>query len=164
MPKCLGIYIEDDVIKYSKVDKNKDVLKIESCNVEFYEKSKIIQTLEKIIRETFSAKDAISINISNELYNFFEVFSSLGKKDRDKLVGIDFEYFCGEKGYNKDSLDSRTIYRNSREDSDKLKAIHISTNKENVYKSIQDFGNVRITNVMPISTSIFNLVDLRSKR
>ena len=50
VPKCLGIYIEDDVIKYSKVDKNKDVLKIESCNVEFYEKSKIIQTLEKIIR------------------------------------------------------------------------------------------------------------------
>lgn len=163
MPKCLGIYIEDDIIKYSKVDKNKDILKIESCNVEFYEKSKIIQTLEKIIRETFSAKDTISINISNELYNFFEVFSSLGKKDRDKLVDIDFEYFCGEKGYNKDSLDSRTIYRSSREDSDKLKAIHISSNKENIYKTIQDFGNVRISNVMPISTSIFNLVDLGPK-
>ena len=27
MPKCLGIYIEDDVIKYAKVDKTKDVLK-----------------------------------------------------------------------------------------------------------------------------------------
>ena len=76
MPKCLGIYIEDDVIKYSKVDKNKDILKIESYHVEFYEKSKIIQTLEKIVRETFSAKDTISINISNELYNFFEVFQS----------------------------------------------------------------------------------------
>ena len=47
MPKCLGIYIEDDVIKYSKVDKNKDALKIESCNVEFYEKSKIIQTKDE---------------------------------------------------------------------------------------------------------------------
>ena len=160
MPKCLGIYIEDDVIKYSKVDKNKDALKIESCHVEFYEKSKIVQTLEKIIRETFSAKDAISINISNELYNYFEVFSSLNQKDRDKLVDVDFEYFCGEKGYNKDSLDSRTIYRNSREDSDKHKAIHISTNKENIHKRIQDFGNAKITNVMPVSTSIFNLLDL----
>ena len=163
MPKCLGIYIEDDVIKYSKVDKNKDILKIESCNVEFYERSKIVQTLEKIIRETFSAKDAISINISNELYNFFDVFASLNKKDKDKLVNIDFEYFCGEKGYNKDSLDSRTIYRNSREDSDKQKAIHISSNKENIYRTIQDFGNVKISNVMPISTSIFNLVDLGPK-
>ena len=79
-------------------------------------------------------------------------------------MDIDFEYFCGEKGYNKDSLDSRIIYRNSRDDMDKQKAIHISTNKENIYRTIQDFGNVRITNVMPISTSIFNLVDLRSKR
>lgn len=163
MPKCLGIYIEDDVIKYSKVDKNKDVLKIESCHVEFYEKTKIVQTLEKIIRETFSAKDIISINISNELYNYFEVFSSLNAKDKGKLVDVDFEYYCGEKGYNKDSLDSRTIYRNSREDADKQRAIHISTNKENVFKRIQDFGNVKVTNVMPISTSIFNLVDLGPK-
>ena len=153
MPKCLGIYIEDDVIKYSKVDKNKDILKIESCNVEFYEKTKIIQTLERIVRETFSAKDNISINISNELYNFFEVFSSLSKKDKDKLVDIDFEYFCSEKGYNKSSLDSRTIYRNSREDSDKQKAIHISANKENIFKTIQDFGNVKITNVRAIEIS-----------
>lgn len=163
MPKCLGIYIEDDVIKYSKVDKNKDALKIESCHVEFYDKSKIVQTLDKIIRETFSAKDPISINISNELYNYFDVFSSLNDKDKGKLVDVDFEYFCGEKGYNKDSLDSRTIYRNSREDVDKQRAIHISTNKENIYKRIQDFGNVRITNVMPVSTSIFNLVDLGPK-
>lgn len=163
MPKCLGIYIDDDVIKYSKVDKTKDVLKIESCHVEFYEKSKIAQTLEKIIRETFSAKDAISINISNELYNYFEVFSSLSLKDKNKLVDVDFEYFCGEKGYNKDSLDSRTIYRNSKEDSDKQRAIHISANKENIYKRLQDFGSIKVTNVMPISTSIFNLLDLGPK-
>jgi len=163
VPKCLGIYIEDDVIKYSKVDKNKDNLKIESCHVEFYEKSKIVQTLEKIIRETFSAKDNISINISNELYNYFDVFSSLNAKDKAKLVDVDFEYFCGEKGYNKESLDSRTIFRNSREDVDKQRAIHISTNKENIHKRIQDFGNVKITNVMPVSTSIFNLLDLGPK-
>ena len=163
MPKCLGIYIEDDVIKYSKVDKTKDVLKIESCSVGFYERNKIVQTLEKIIRETFSAKDPISINISNELYNYFEVFSALKPKDKNKLVDVDFEYFCGEKGYNKDSLETRILYRNSREDIDKEKAIHISTNKENLYKRLQDFGNARITNIMPVSTSIFNLLDLGTK-
>jgi len=36
VPKCLGIYIEDNVIKYAKVDKNKDALKVESSNVVFY--------------------------------------------------------------------------------------------------------------------------------
>lgn len=163
MPKCLGIYIEDDVIKYSKVDKTRDVVKIESCQVEFYERSKIVQTLEKIIRETFSAKDPISINISNELYNYFEVFSALKPKDKNKLIDVDFEYFCGERGYNKDSLEARVLFRNSREDIDKEKAIHISTNKENLYKRLQDFGSIKITNVMPVSTSIFNLLDLGTK-
>ena len=163
MPKCLGIYIEDDVIKYSKVDKTKDVVKIESCQVEFYERSKIVQTLEKIIRETFSAKDPISINISNELYNYFEVFSALKAKDKNKLVDVDFEYFCGERGYNKDSLETRTLYRNSRDDIDKEKVIHISTNKENLYRRLQDFGGIKITNIMPVSTSIFNLLDLGTK-
>ena len=163
MPKSLGIYIEDDIIKYSKVDKNRDVLKIESSGVEFYEKSQIVQTLEKIITESYSAKDTICINISNELYNYFDVFASLNKNDKAKLVDVDFEYFCGEKGYNKDSLESRGIYRNSREDNDKQKVIYISTNKENVYKRMQEFGNVKVSSVTPISTSIFNLVDLGPK-
>ena len=163
MPKCLGIYIEDDIIKYSKVDKTKDVVKIESCHVEFYEKNQMIQTIEKIIRETFSLKDPISINVSNELYNYFEVFSALKPKDKNKLVDVDFEYFCGEKGYNKESLESRILYRSSVEDIDKEKAIHISTNKEGLFRRIQDFGNVKISHVMPIPISIFNLLDLGTK-
>ena len=163
MPKCLGIYIEDDVIKYSKVNKNKDVLKIESSSVVFYEKENIAQTLEKIIRETFSAKDPISINISNELYNYFEVFAALKKSDRDKSSDLDFELFCSEKGYNKDSLESRSIFRNSIENPDKLKVIHISTNRENIHKKMQNLGNVRVVSARPLSTSIFNLVDLGPK-
>jgi Tfp pilus assembly protein PilN len=159
VPKCLGIYIEDDVIKYAKVDKNKDLLKVESSSVVFYEKENIVQTLEKIIRETFSAKDAISINVSNELYNYFDVFSALKPADRKKSVDLDFELLCSEKGYNKDSLDSRTIYRDSKENADKIKAIHIAANKENIRKRIQDFGMARIVSATPIPTSIYNLIE-----
>jgi hypothetical protein len=163
VPKCLGIYIEDDVIKYAKVDKNKDVLKIESSSVVFYEKENIMQTLDKIIRETFSAKDMISINVSNELYNYFEVFSALKLKDKKKSVELDFELLCSEKGYNKDSLDTRFIFRDSKENADRAKAIHVAANKESIRKRIQDFGNARIVSVNPISTSIFNLLDLGPK-
>ncbi len=163
MSKCLGIYIEDDVIKYSKVDKTKDFLKIESSSVVFYEKENIEKTLEKIIRETFSAKDPISINIPNELCNYFEVFSALKKSDKSKSTDLDFELLCSEKGYNKDSLEARYIFRNSRENADRLKTIHISANKENIHRRVQSLGNARVSNVMPISTSIFNLVDLGPK-
>lgn len=160
MPKCLGIYIEDDVIKYAKVDKTKDVLKVDASSVVFYEKENLFQVIEKIIRETFSSKDPIAINISNELYNYFEVFSALKLSDKKKSVDLDFELLCSEKGYNKDSLDSRFIFRDSRENTDKLKAIHIATNKENLRKRLQDFSGFKVVSATPITTSITNLVEL----
>lgn len=163
MPKCLGVYIEDDVIKYAKVDKNKDMVKVESSSVVFYEKDNIAQTLDRIIRETFSAKDTISINVSNELYNYFEVFSALKPADKKKSVDLDFELLCSEKGYNKDSLESRNLFIDSEENPDKSKVVHIAANKENIRKRIQDFGGMKVTNVSPITTSIFNLLDLGPK-
>lgn len=163
MPKCLGIYIEEDVIKYAKVDKTKDVLKVDASSVVFYEKNDLFQTLQRIIRETFSSKDSISINVSNELYNYFEVFSALKAPDKKKSIDLDFELLCSEKGYNKESLESRFILRENRDNRDKLKAIHISTNKENLRKRFQEFNGYKLVSATPITTSIANLVDLQSK-
>ena len=163
MPKSLGIYIEDDVIKYAKVDKTKDVIKVDASSVVFYEKDKLYSTIERIIRETFSAKDPISINISNEIYNYFEVFNALKPNDKKKSIDLDFELLCGEKGYNKDSLDSRFILVNNRENIDKQKVFHISTNKENLRKRLQDFSGYKVVSATPITTSITNLVDDQEK-
>ena len=163
MPKCLGIYIEDDVIKYAKVDKNKDILKVDASNVVFYERGNVSQTIEKIIRETFSTKDTISINISNELYNYFDVFAALKQSDKNKSVDLDFELLCSEKGYNKDSLESRYLYTNSKENSDKMRVIHIAANKEGIHKRLQEFTGSKVVSATPITTSIFNLLELGPK-
>ena len=163
MPKCLGIYIEDDVIKYAKVDKNKDVLKVDASNVVFYEKDNLFRTIERIVKETFSSKEMISINIPNELYNYFDVFTALKLADKRKSIEVDFELLCGEKEYNKDSLESRFILRDSRENVEKMRAIHVSTNKENLRKRIQDFSGFKVTSATPISASIYNLIDPFSK-
>lgn len=163
MPKCLGIYIEDDIIKYAKVEKTKNELKIESSNVVFYEMENLKSTIEKIIRETYSSNDSISINISNELYNYFDIFSELSKSDREKSIDLDFELLCGDKGYSKDSLESRFITAHSKEDDDKFKVIHISTNKEKLQRKISELGSVKVNTATPISTSITNLLDLGPK-
>ena len=163
MPKCLGVYIEDDIIKYAKLDKNKDVLKVEASNIVFYEKENLFRTIERIVRETFSGKEMISINISNEIYNYFDVFAALKPNDKRKSIDVDFELLCGEKGYNKESLESRFILRDSRENIEKMRAIHISTNKENLRKRLQDFSGFKVVSIAPISTSIYNLIDPYSK-
>lgn len=163
MPKCLGIYIEDDVIKYAKVDKNKDNLKLDNYNVVFYEKDKLSQTIDKIIRESYSTKDMISINISNELYNYFEVFSAFKQTDKIKSVDLDFELLCGEKGYNKNSLETRMLFRPGKSNTENERVIHIATNKENIRKTVQSFQGYKISTITPISTSIFNLLELGPK-
>ena len=66
MQSCLGIYIEENIIKYAKLHKEKENIKIESYNIAFYENN-LEETIKKIISETYSYKVPISINVSDEL-------------------------------------------------------------------------------------------------
>ena len=79
MASCLGLYIEDNLIKYAKISKNNELIKVESFGIKFYEK--LEDTIKQIVEETYSFKTPISINLSEEIYNQFEVFSLLNKKD-----------------------------------------------------------------------------------
>ena len=38
MASCLGLYIDEHLIKYAKVSKDRDNFKVESFGVKFYEK------------------------------------------------------------------------------------------------------------------------------
>ena len=37
MPSCLGMYVQDNLIKYAKVSKDHDKIKVDSFGVKFYE-------------------------------------------------------------------------------------------------------------------------------
>jgi len=156
---CLGIYIEERLIKYAKVVKEKDSIKIEAFNVEFYENLK--DTLSKIIEETNSEKTPISINISNELYNYFDVFAMLSKKDMQNSIDLEFEEHCSNKGYNKDAVDTRYILIGTGGENERFKVLHVAANKTDIAKKTKDFGKNKISYFMPISTSITNLIDVK---
>ena len=79
MSTCLGLYIEENLIKYAKVSKDHDQVKVESFGVKFYEN--IDQTIKQIVEETYSYKTPISINNSEENYNNFQVIALLNKND-----------------------------------------------------------------------------------
>ena len=57
MASCLGLYIEDKLIKYAKVSKNKEDYKIENFGIKFY--TNIDDAIEQIIEETNSKKTPI---------------------------------------------------------------------------------------------------------
>lgn len=158
MQSCLGIFIEENIIKYAKLHKEKDTVKVESYNIAFYENN-LEETLRKIISETYSYKVPISINISDEIYNTFEVSSLLNKQDTKKAVNIEYEMLCNEKGYNKVSLEHNYLISTPKENPEVQKVLSIIANKNEISKRTMALDGNRIETITPITTSITNLVD-----
>ena len=160
MSSCLGLYIEEHLIKYAKVSKDHDNLKIESFGIKFYEK--LSEAIPQIIEETYSQKTPISVNLSEEMYNYYDMFALLTKNDLQKAIKTEFESYCTDKGYNPNVFEVRYAVADNQLDKEKLKVIHIAENKIELNKRIQDLSDYRLTNISPISMSIPNLAEIDS--
>ena len=161
MSSCLGLYIENNVIKYAKVTKERENLKVESFGIKFYDK--IGEALGQIVSETFSYNIPISINLSEETYNYFYMFSLLNKNDLKKAVETEFESFCYDKKLNKNAFEARYAISSEPDDRDKVKIIHVSTNKSSITKTLQPFSEYKVSTMTPIGTSIANIASIKPK-
>lgn len=155
MGSCLGLYIENNIIKYAKVTKEHDNTKIDSFGVKFYDN--IEHGIKQIIDETYSYKTPISINLSGETYNYFNMFSLLNKNDLQKAIKTEFEAYCSEKNYNINAFESRYAAIQNIQEQNKLKVIYVSANKIELNKRMQQFGTYKLSNISPISMIIPNI-------
>lgn len=158
---CLGLYIEENLIKYAKVSKDHDTIKVEAFGIKVYEK--IGEAIQQIIHETYSQKTPISINLSEEMYNYFDMFSLLTKNDLQKAIKTEFESFCADKGYNPNVFETRYAIVQNQEDKEKIRVIHIADNKIEMNKQTQIVEGYHLTNISPISMSIPNLINIDKK-
>lgn len=161
MQTCLGIYIETNLIKYAKVSKDNNDIKIESFGVRFFEN--VVSEINKIVEETYSFNTPIAINISDEKYLYFDIFSLLTKNDIQKTIETEFEAFCDEKKYNKNAFETRYALVQKYEDKDKIKAINVYVNKIELNKRMQYAEKYRLTDALPIGMAIANIAKLEKK-
>ena len=161
MPKCLGLYIENNLIKYAKISKEKDSMKIESFGVRFYEDLK--DEIKTIIDETYSNNVPISINLTNEKYQYIDIFALLNKKDIEKTVETEFETFCEDKNYNVNAFDTRHALMTNIDDKDKVRALNIYVNKIETNKLFEEFNGYKLFNVMPMPMTIPNIAKLEKR-
>lgn len=161
MSTCLGLYIEDNIIKYAKVSKDNDKVKIDSFGIKFYDK--INEAISQVIEETYSYKTPISINLSNETYTYFNLFSLLSKKDMQNVINTEFESICYEQGINKDAFETRYVLVNDLQDREKVNVIHVSANKADLAKKEQQLEGYKIVSAAPLGTTIGNLLDYKDK-
>lgn len=161
MTSCLGIYIEPNFIKYAKISKDHDILRVESFGIKFYDK--LGDAIDQVISDTYSFKTPISINLSEESYQYFYMFTLLNKVDMKKAIQTEFESFCADKGINKNGVEARYALVNSLDDKEKIKVIHVSANKSSILEQEQPFLNYKLSTIVPVSISISNIANLKSK-
>ena len=162
MPQCLGLYIENNLIKYAKVSKERENIKVETFGVKIYDK--LEDSLRQIIQETYSYKTPISVNLSDEMYNYFEIFSMLNKKDVERAIKTEFEFLCEERGFNKNTLEARYFSVNNIDSKERLRTIHISANRTEIARKNQQLEGYKLRNISPLPISIANLVDIDQKQ
>lgn len=161
MTSCLGLYVESNIIKYAKISKDRDNLKVESFGLKFYDK--LGEAIKQIISETYSFKVPVSINLADEVYNYFYMFSMLNKKDLKKAIETEYESYCAEKGLNKNAVDTRYALVNSLSDKDRVKVIHVAANKNNLNAIEQQLSENKIAAISPIGMTIANIAKMKQK-
>lgn len=161
MPSSLGLYIENNLIKYAKVSKNNEAVKVESFGIKFYEN--LGTAIKQIVEETYSFKLPISINTVDEWYNEIQVFNLLKEKDMDDAIKTEFENICYGKELNKNIYEQRYIFSSSSSAEDKIKAIHISVPKTSIEQSKNQFSEYKVKSIVPVSVAIANLAKKEKK-
>ncbi len=161
MSSCLGLYIQNNLIKYAKVTKERDNLKVEAFGVKFYDN--INEAINQIVSETYSYKTPISTNLSEESYNYFYLFSLLNKNDLKKSIDTEFDSFCYEKGYNRNALETRYALVPDIQDKQKIKVIHISSNKIEINQKMQELEKNTVSTISPLPIAITNIADIKEK-
>ena len=161
MASCLGLYIENNLIKYAKVTRDHDNLKVESFGVKFYEQ--LGNAIQQIVAETYSYKIPISINLSEETYNYFYFFNLLNKNDLKKAIETEFDSYCFDKGYNRNALETRYALVPDLQDKEKIKAIYISTNKIEINNKLQELANQTVSTITVLPMAIANIANIKEK-
>ena len=161
MASCLGLYIENNLIKYAKVSKNNDAIKVEAFGVKFYDK--IETAIKQIVDETYSFKVPIAINATEEIYNKIEVFSLLSKEYIEGIVDTEFENICYERELDKNIFEQRHFISGNNKQNEKIRIIHIAIPKSNIVLKKNEFSKCILSAILPIGVTITNLLASENK-
>lgn len=161
MSSCLGLYIEGNIIKYAKISKEHENIKLESFGIKFDDN--VINAVRQVVNETNSDKIPISVNLSDEKYTYANLFSLLNDKDLKKAINTEFDYFCKENGKNSNVLEYRYLLSPNFIQADKVLSLYAYTDKGSVASKLQTLNNYRVSNIVPLPLSITNLNKFENK-
>ena len=160
MSSSLGLCIEKNLIKYAKVTKNREELTVDAFGIKFYEDVK--EAIKQVISETLSKNVPISLNLTDEVYNYFDVSSLLNKNELKTEIENDFNEFCEKKKISSEDYESR--YSISKEDGkDTFKVMHVSVFKSSINSILDNIEDGKVSTITPLGMSIANIISTKPK-
>lgn len=146
MSNCLGLFVQNNLIKYAKVSKENEDIKIENYGVKFYE-GDLQETISKIIDETYSFRTGVSANITDEKYTNTTIFGLLSEADQKKSIKTEFDFFYNQAGKNRLTVEYKSIVTDSLADNDKKNVLYLYSEKGNIAEKIQLFDKYKLVNL-----------------
>ena len=87
----------------------------------------------------------------------------LSKKDIERTIKTEFEYLCEERGVKQNTIESRHFLIPSKENNEKIRAVHISTNRVEIAKKTQQFQGKMLREILPLPVALTTLIDVDPK-
>lgn len=159
MTSCLGIYVDKFFIKYAKLQKNKENIKIVTFDTIIYEN--LENAIIKIITETNSYKIPISINLTEELYKQFYIKTNTTKNDIKKLIEENLKDICKREKCENFLIDSRYIITKDQK-RENYSILLVAAKQLDVKEKKQLLSKFHLQSIVPISTSITNLANFKN--
>ena len=157
MPSCLGFYTDKNMIKYAKVnrDKNSGMYMLEAYGVKFYEN--IITTIDEIAQEVGMEQCTVALTLMNEGYHSVDVFSELKPKDRNDLIESEFNAYCEKESLIPTALEVRHQLVQNTGNIEKFLAICSYVSKAELANINTNFEGFKIASIAPLGLSVENL-------
>lgn len=156
MADCLGLYISDNLIKYAKMSKDGNEIKLQTSGVKAY--SNLQETVGQIVSETDSEQIPLSINVDEEKYNFFWMSSLLNNKDLPKAISTEFESVCYDKNDNPNNYTTRYELMQDSDNENRLQVLHVALEKTKLNLLTTKFIDKKPSYITPIPVAITNIL------
>lgn len=98
MPQSLGIYINNNIIKYAKLDiedlKKDPKITIQKYGTKFIVNDNKLDLIKSVISETDSSELPVIVGTYDDYFSKVQVFKQLSKNDSHNVINLEFEDWC----------------------------------------------------------------------
>ena len=163
MTECLGIYVENNIVKYSKLelDNNRNII-LKDHGIRFI-KQNVDEVILNIIEETNSKDIPLVFNSKSDIYTNFQIIESNSKKSYTKeILNTEFEAWCEKNAKSPEKFEYTYAISSKGEGTNKCSGILDIVSKNSLNEIVKN-DRYKVSGIYPANILINNIVDNKVK-